>query len=149
VGDPLDARIGARAERQHGVVAVWQVVSLGLSASAVRSRVARGRLHVVSRGVVALAPVSLLTPRPDAVNQWIAFPDGGGAEADLLYRRQRLIAEADGRDPHTIRNAFSSDRRRDARLMLLGWRVVRFTWQQITTEPAYVTATLRGLLEAH
>jgi len=83
---------------------------------------------------------------PDAVNQWIAFPDGGGAEADFLYRQQRLIAEADGRDPHTIRKAFNSDRRRDQRLMLLGWRVVRFTWQQITTQPAEVAATLRGLL---
>ncbi len=43
--------------------------------------------------------------------------------------------------------AFNSDRRRDARLMLLGWRVVRFTWQQVTFEPAYVAATLRGLLQ--
>ena len=30
--------------------------------------------------------------------------------------------------------------------MLLGWRVVRFTWQQVMYEPAYVAATLRGLL---
>jgi hypothetical protein len=72
---------------------------------------------------------------PDAVNHWIAFPDGGGTEADFLYREKRLIAEADGRDPHTIRKAFNSDRRRDQRLMLLGWRVVRFTWQQITSRP--------------
>lgn len=83
---------------------------------------------------------------PDAVNVWIPFPDGGGAEADFLYRAQRLIVETDGRDPHTTRKAFSSDRRRDQRLMLLGWRVVRFTWQQVTFEPAYVSATIRGLL---
>ena len=69
---------------------------------------------------------------PDAVNVWIAFPDGGGAEADFVYREQNLIVEVDGRDPHTIRKAFNADRRRDARLMLLGWRVVRFTWQQVT-----------------
>ncbi len=30
--------------------------------------------------------------------------------------------------------------------MLLGWRVVRFTWQQVMHEPAYVAATLRGPL---
>jgi hypothetical protein len=83
---------------------------------------------------------------PDAVNQWVAFPEGDGAEADFVYRDQRLIVETDGRDPHTIRRAFNADRRRDARLMLLGWRVVRFTWQQVTDEPAYVAATLRGLL---
>lgn len=83
---------------------------------------------------------------PDAVNVWIAFPDGGGAEADFLYRDQHLIVETDGRATHAVRKAFHSDRRRDARLMLLGWRVVRFTWQQVMYEPAYVAATLRGLL---
>ena len=83
---------------------------------------------------------------PHATNVWIPFPEGSGAEADFLWREQRLIAETDGRDPHTIRSSFTKDRRRDQRLMLLGWRVVRFTWQQIEHEPAYVAATLRGLL---
>jgi hypothetical protein len=32
---------------------------------------------------------------PDAVNQWIAYPDGSGAEADFLWRAQRLIVEVD------------------------------------------------------
>ena len=84
---------------------------------------------------------------PDAANVWIAFPDGGGAEADFLWRAHDLIVEVDGRDLHT-RRAFHADRRRDARLMLLGWRVVRFTWRQVMFEPAYVAATLRGLLDA-
>ncbi len=83
---------------------------------------------------------------PDAVNAWIPFPDGGGAEADFLWREQHLVVEVDGRSVHATRRAFQSDRRRDQRLMLLGWRVVRFTWQQVTFEPAYVAATLRGLL---
>ncbi len=83
---------------------------------------------------------------PDAVNQWIAFPEGDGAEADFVYAAARLVVETDGRDPHTVRKAFTSDRRRDQRLMLLGWRVVRFPWQQVVFEPAEVAATLRGLL---
>jgi len=83
---------------------------------------------------------------PDAVNAWIPYPDGGGAEADFLWRAQRLIVEVDGRDVHTTRRAFESDRRRDQQLLLLGWRVVRFTWRQVMFEPAYVTATLRALL---
>jgi predicted transcriptional regulator of viral defense system len=84
---------------------------------------------------------------PEAVNAWIPFPDGGGAEADFLWRAEHLIVEVDGRDVHTTRRAFDSDRRRDQRLMLLGWRVVRFTWRQVMFEPAYVAETLRGLLE--
>ena len=83
---------------------------------------------------------------PDDVNAWIPFPEGSGAEADFLWRRQRLVVEVDGRDVHTTKRAFHSDRRRDQRLMLLGWRVVRFTWRQVMYEPAYVAATLRGLL---
>jgi hypothetical protein len=83
---------------------------------------------------------------PDATNVWIAFPEGSGAEADFVYRERSLIVEVDGRDPHTTRKAFKRDRYRDQRLMLLGWRVVRFTWQQVMYEPAYVAHTLRGLL---
>lgn len=85
---------------------------------------------------------------PDGVNVWIPFPapDGGGAEADFVWRTQRLIVEVDGRDVHATRRAFETDRRRDQRLMLLGWRVVRFTWRQVMLEPEYVERTLRHLL---
>jgi hypothetical protein len=83
---------------------------------------------------------------PDAVNEWIAFPAGSGAQADFLWRAARLIVEVDGRDPHTTRRAFDADRRRDQQLMLLGWRVVRFTWRQVMFEAAYVARTVRQLL---
>jgi len=84
-------------------------------------------------------------PSPE-VNAWVALDDGGGFRPDLLWRRQRLIVEADGRDVHSTRQAFERDRKRDQRLMLAGWRVVRFTWRQITREPERVAATLRALL---
>jgi predicted transcriptional regulator of viral defense system len=83
---------------------------------------------------------------PDAVNAWIPYPDGSGAEADFLWHEHRLIVEVDGRDVHTTRRAFERDRRRDQRLATLGYRVIRFTWRQVTREPAYVTATLVALL---
>lgn len=54
--EPVDARIAAVAVEQHGVVSVAQIAGCGLSASAVRSRVACGRLHRVRRGVYALSP---------------------------------------------------------------------------------------------
>lgn len=83
---------------------------------------------------------------PDHVNAWIPFPDGGGAEADFLWHAPRLIVEVDGRDVHTTRRAFESDRRRDQRLAMLGYRVIRFTWRQVIHEPDHVAATLRALL---
>jgi hypothetical protein len=85
---------------------------------------------------------------PDATNVWIAFPEGDGAGRLPLPRPAPHRRDRRRRDPHTIRKAFTKDRRRDQRLMLLGWRVVRFTWQQVEHEPAYVADTLRGLLGA-
>jgi predicted transcriptional regulator of viral defense system len=83
---------------------------------------------------------------PDAVNMWIPYPHGSGAEADFAYRAERLDIEVDGRDVHTARRAFEHDRRRDQQLALLGWQVVRFTWRQVLYEPAAVARTLGGLL---
>ncbi|HTN23662.1 MAG TPA: DUF559 domain-containing protein [Solirubrobacteraceae bacterium] len=83
---------------------------------------------------------------PDGVNVWIPYPDGGGAEADFVWREQRLIVEVDGRETHGTPQAFESDRRRDQRLTVLGWSVVRFTWRQVEFEPAIVAATLQALL---
>jgi len=82
---------------------------------------------------------------PDAVNEWIAYPEGGGAEADFVWRDQHLIAEVDGRATHLTARAFEHDRARDQRLATLGWRVVRFSWRQVETEPARVAATVSAL----
>jgi hypothetical protein len=57
----IDVVLAALAADQHGVFALFQLTALGLSASAVRSRVATGRLYRVYPGVYALTPPSLLT----------------------------------------------------------------------------------------
>lgn len=56
---PLDAAIAALAAIQHGVVALAQLIELGLSASAVRDRAARGALHPIYRGVYAVGHTKL------------------------------------------------------------------------------------------
>jgi hypothetical protein len=53
-------------------------------------------------------------------------------EVDLLWRDQRLIVEVDGWDSHRSRSAFEEDRARDARLAVLGYEVLRFTWRRMT-----------------
>jgi very-short-patch-repair endonuclease len=83
-------------------------------------------------------------PQPE-VNVWIAVAPTG-YEADFLWRANGLIAEVDGRDVHTTRHAFEHDRRRDQRLMLLGFRVARFTWRQLLDEPRVVAETVGVLL---
>jgi very-short-patch-repair endonuclease len=81
-------------------------------------------------------------PRP-AVNAIVE-----GEEVDFLWRAQRLIVETDGHQAHRTRTAFERDRAKDARLTMLGYRVVRFTYRQLVHEPQTVARTLRALLAA-
>jgi very-short-patch-repair endonuclease len=69
-------------------------------------------------------------------------------EVDFLWRDQRLVVEVDGWGSHRTRTAFEEDRARNARLEVLGYRVVRFTWRQLSAEAASVAQTIRALLRA-
>lgn len=69
-----------------------------------------------------------------------------GHEVDVLWRDRRLVVETDGFEHHGTRAAFERDRARDAQLTALGYRVVRFTYRQLTDEPAGVAAMLRTLI---
>lgn len=65
---------------------------------------------------------------------------------DFLWRDRRLIVELDGWESHRSRSAFEEDRARDARLKLLGYDVVRFTWRQLQSEPRQIAFGIRALL---
>src|SRR4029078_6973733 len=71
-----------------------------------------------------------------------------GCEVDFLWRKQRLVVEFDGWDSHRSRSSFEQDRARHARLAVLGYRVVRFTWGRITQDARGVAKTVRSLLGA-
>ncbi len=65
-----------------------------------------------------------------------------GFEVDLLWRAHRVVAEADGHAFHGSRAQVELDRRRDAVLAANGYRVLRFTWRQVTRRPREVTEAL-------
>ncbi len=65
-----------------------------------------------------------------------------GFEVDFVWRRDRLVVEIDGRASHSTDQAFESDRRRDAILIAAGYRTLRFTWSQLTTERLVVLRRL-------
>ena len=65
---------------------------------------------------------------------------------DFLWRSSRLVVEADSFEHHRDRAAFEADRARDARLALMGYRVVRFTWRRVRDDPVGVATTIRALL---
>jgi len=84
-------------------------------------------------------------PRP-RLNALLDLDDGGRpVEADCLWSGWRLIVELDGGEVHRTRVAFETDRERDRRLQVAGWRVLRVTWRQLD-EPAALLADLRSLL---
>jgi len=74
-------RIAALADRQHGVVGLRQLCEMGLSASGVRKRVARGNLHRIHRAVYAVGR-SQLTGR----GHWMAAVLACGPSAALSHR---------------------------------------------------------------
>jgi len=57
-----------------------------------------------------------------------------------------LIIEADGAEFHTSRADFEEDRRRDALLTALGYRVLRYSYTQIVSRWAEVEAAIRAAI---
>jgi hypothetical protein len=83
-------------------------------------------------------------PRPE-VNA--AFDlDGQPIEIDALWHAERVAVELDSRQFHETPLAFERDRRRDRKLMAVGWRPVRITWRQLHEEPSAVARDLKRLL---
>jgi hypothetical protein len=96
----------------------------------------RSQLEALMRDLCAAHDI----PRPE-VNAQIE-----GVEVDFFWRAQRLIVETDGHETHGTRAAFENDRAKDARLTMLGYRVVRFTHSQLVYAPQTVATTLKSLL---
>ena len=67
-------------------------------------------------------------------------------EVDFLWAAQRLVVEVDGYEFHSGRSSFEGDRRRDADLAAVGFRVLRVTWRQLSEERQVVLALIARVL---
>jgi len=67
-----------------------------------------------------------------------------GYEVDALWRPLGLVIEIDGFAAHGTKRAFERDLARDATLTAAGYRVMRFTWRQLTAELERVLAAVAG-----
>lgn len=69
-----------------------------------------------------------------------------GHEVDFLWRQSRVVAEVDGWEFHKSARSFVTDRRRDSELAAAGYRVVRFTWTDVTDAQLSTAARLAQVL---
>jgi very-short-patch-repair endonuclease len=70
-----------------------------------------------------------------------------GKVRDFLWPHAGLVVEADSYTWHRSPSALNDDRERDVELTLAGYRVLRFTWEQVTRRRTYVvSAILRALV---
>ncbi|SDO22225.1 endonuclease domain-containing protein [Geodermatophilus sp. DSM 45219] len=121
----------------------------------------RGQRGVrTAREVLAVADPLAGSPM-ESVLRWIvheaALPPpvlqhvvrGGHGEflgrVDLAWPERRVLIEFDG-DGHRERRVFVDDLRRQNRLVLAGWVVLRFTSADLVGRPAWVVATIRRAL---
>ena len=74
--------------------------------------------------------------------------EGRHVEPDLLWRRQRLIIECDGRRWHSDPLSRTGDEARQALLEAHGYRVLRVTWRQVMDHPRQTIARIRTALAA-
>jgi len=137
----LDARalrdILTRASGRRGAATLDQLLTEGRPGRTLTRSELEERFLELCDGAHVVRPAVNARVRPDV---------GASFEVDFLWVRERLIVETDGFRVHRTRRAFELDRARDRRLLLAGWRVVRFTWRQVAETPAEVVATLRALL---
>src|ERR1035437_2564699 len=78
---PGDRKIAELAEKQHGVVATWQLKQLGYGPRAIGRRAAAGRLHRLHRGVHAVGHTRL-----SRKGRWMAAVLACGPDAVLSHQ---------------------------------------------------------------
>jgi very-short-patch-repair endonuclease len=112
----------------------------GRDASKIRRVVAfaDGRSESVLESMARVALVLAgLTPQ---VQEWI-----GRIRVDLLIGN--VVIELDGFAYHSTREDYRRDRRRCNALTVLGYRVLRFSWEDVVGDPAYMVAKVLQALE--
>ncbi|GAA1670799.1 hypothetical protein GCM10009745_11770 [Kribbella yunnanensis] len=78
------------------------------------------------------------------VPQWEVRDREFSARIDLAHPRLRLGLEADGFEFHGNRQAFTRDCRRQVALTVRGWRILRFSWEDIRYDGRWVVRSIEG-----
>jgi very-short-patch-repair endonuclease len=102
------------------------------------NRPAESVLETRFRQLVRGAGLPMPTP------QFEVSANGFRARVDFAYPHLRLAIELDGAAHHSGRSAHRRDRDRENQLVALGWRVLRFTWDDVSERPDVVIRCVQG-----
>lgn len=102
---------------------------------------APGATVLERRGRRVIAQAGLPEPVPQLLIPW-----DKRRRFDDAYPQAQVAIEWDSRAWHEQRAAMESDRRRDREAAMHGWKVVRFTWNDVTKNPAEIVSTVSTLL---
>ncbi|MDR2348008.1 MAG: type IV toxin-antitoxin system AbiEi family antitoxin domain-containing protein [Bifidobacteriaceae bacterium] len=76
-------------------------------------------------------------------NSQIRLPEGLVLRVDVLIDATKTVGEVDGWLWHSSKEAFQSDRSRQNALTAAGYRILRFTWEDLTRRPDYCVDQMR------
>jgi very-short-patch-repair endonuclease len=86
--------------------------------------------------------------RDNGITGWKANYPVGGYKVDVGFPKQKVAIETDGWAFHSSQEDFQKDRERQNKIALLGWKVLRFTWLDLTDYPQRVMAEIRRAITA-
>jgi very-short-patch-repair endonuclease len=143
----LDAVVSARLlERAFEQAQIRRLLPAGALEAAIER--AHGRRTRILRALIARERRARTVTRSELEERFLALIrcDGlpepevnarlAGYEVDFLWRGRRRVIEVDGHAYHSTRQAASRDRRKDDDLEAAGYRVTRFTADQILHDPS-------------
>lgn len=85
-------------------------------------------------------------PQPET--QYEVHIEGQRYEIDAAYPDLGIAVEADGHEFHLARRARQADLERQNALILRGWLVMRFTWQDVTRHPQRVAEAISAAISS-
>ncbi len=109
-----------------------QVARVSREASPLAANPFESTLRAISLDVAGLSVVPQVTIRERGLT----------ARPDLVDEGLRIVLEADSFEWHGGRSALTRDARRYNLLVVNGWLVLRFAWEQVMHEPGYVREVL-------
>jgi very-short-patch-repair endonuclease len=116
--------------------------AVGPGAPAIRRVASRATPLAANPFESVLRAIAEDVPGLDVVPQVSIRETGLRARPDLVDRRLRVVLEADSFEWHGGREALARDARRYNALVINGWMVLRFSWDDVMHDPASVREVL-------